>query len=432
MDSTIALPLAVHGLLAVRVAGAIRHLLHDRRHFRLLAARSQSRCSARTTRTTCCTIGVMSGAGLRLFLAGDLMTGRGIDQAMRRSVDPQLHEAFVRDAREYLHLAERAHGPIDVPLDPVDIWGEALAALDEAGPAVRIVNLETAVTDRGEPWPDKGIHYRMHPGNTDCLTAAGIDVCALANNHVLDWGRTGLEDTLAALGKAGIATCGVGENRTRARRPAAVAANGRRVLVFSCAHPSSGVPPEWAATDQRAGLWRIDALSAGQAEAVGRAIEPHRQPGDIAVVSVHVGGNWGYRVGKDLREFARALIDVAGADIVHGHSSHHPRPLEIHDGRLILYGCGDLINDYEGIGGHESFRPDLVAMYFPDIDADGRLVRLEIVPMRLRHFALERAGGEQARWLADTLNRKGHREAARLEVTNAGTLVFEGADWWDC
>jgi poly-gamma-glutamate synthesis protein (capsule biosynthesis protein) len=84
--------------------------------------------------------------------------------------------------------------------------------------------------------------------------------------------------------------------------------------------------------------------------------------------------------------------------VVHGHSSHHPKAIELYRGRAILYGCGDLINDYEGIGGYESYRPGLAALYFVTPGAG-----LEAVPFRLRRFRLERAPEADARWLARTL-----------------------------
>lgn len=71
-------------------------------------------------------------------------------------------------------------------------------------PDVRIVNLETSVTDKGEPWPLKGIHYRMHPKNVPVIKSAGVQCCILSNNHVLDWGYVGLTDTLESLSSSGI------------------------------------------------------------------------------------------------------------------------------------------------------------------------------------------------------------------------------------
>src|SRR5512139_1411087 len=125
---------------------------------------------------------------LTLSLAGDVMTGRGIDQIQAHPCDPALYESLVRDARDYVRLAEAVNGPVPAPVAPAYIWGEALAAIDRRQPDLRLVNLETAITTADQPWPGKGVHYRMHPANIGCLQAARIDCCALANNHVLDWG----------------------------------------------------------------------------------------------------------------------------------------------------------------------------------------------------------------------------------------------------
>jgi len=231
----------------------------------------------------------MSDKRLRLFLAGDVMTGRGIDQALAHAGDPRLHEPFVRNANDYIELAEAENGPIDRPLEDREIWGEALEVLDRRVPAARIVNLETAVSARGEPWPGKCIHYRMHPANAGCLTAAALDCCVLANNHVLDWGRAGLRETLEWVSARGIATCGAGSDLAAARRPAVVEAGAGRVLVYGIGHPSSGIPAAWAAQASRAGVWWAEELSDETVADIGGAIKRDRRPGDIVVVSIHMG-----------------------------------------------------------------------------------------------------------------------------------------------
>ncbi|MGW4501941.1 CapA family protein, partial [Micromonospora sp. NPDC004336] len=171
---------------------------------------------------------------LALFLGGDVMTGRGVDVILPAAGPPELREPAVRDARGYVDLAEAAAGPVPRPAPPHWPWGEALALLDALRPDVRVVNLETAVTGRGEHAPAKAIHYRMHPGNLPCLTAARLDVCALANNHSLDFGAVGLTDTLDALTGAGIGTAGAGRDAPSAWAPARVPlAGGRRLLVWS-------------------------------------------------------------------------------------------------------------------------------------------------------------------------------------------------------
>ena len=248
----------------------------------------------------------------------------------------------------------------------------------------------------------------MHPANIGCLGAAKIDCCVLANNHVLDWGRRGLTDTLAALRAAGLRTAGAGADESEATAPATLdLTQGGRVLVFACATTDSGVLPDWAAGAERGGVNLLDDLGERSADALARRVRAGARAGDLVVVSIHWGTNWGYRVDRDQRAFAHRLIDSGAVHLVHGHSSHHPRPIEVYRERLILYGCGDLINDYEGIAGHEPYRPQLALMYFPSFDtAQGRLSRLELVPVRLRRFRLEMAGEDDSDWLVDALGRE--------------------------
>ncbi|MGW5669050.1 CapA family protein [Micromonospora sp. NPDC003776] len=344
-------------------------------------------------------------AEVTLLLAGDVMTGRGVDQILPHPGPPGLREQAVTDARGYVELAEAVSGPVPRPAPPEWPWGDALRLLDAERPDVRIVNLETAVTARGEYAPGKGIHYRMHPGNLPCLTAARLDVCALANNHVLDFGPTGLADTLDALQTGGIRTAGAGRNAEEAWEPATVRLDGgRRLLVWSVAAPSSGVFPHWAAAEGRPGVAYLPEVSVASAEALADRIARHAGPADLVVVSVHWGTNWGYQVPDEHVAFAHALVD-AGVHVLHGHSSHHPRPIERYRGRLILYGCGDLIDDYEGIGGQEEYRPELRLLLLPTLDAaTGELRRLRLVPVRMHTMRLRPAAPPEVAWLAQLLD----------------------------
>jgi poly-gamma-glutamate capsule biosynthesis protein CapA/YwtB (metallophosphatase superfamily) len=366
-------------------------------------------------------------AELTLFLAGDVMTGRGIDQVLPSPGDPALHERLVRDARGYVALAESVNGPIPWPVPAAWPWGDALTVLEEAQPDVRIINLETSVTGSGDFAPGKPVHYRMHPDNVECLTAGRPDVCVLANNHVLDFGQSGLVETLRTLDAAGLGHTGAGRDVRQAQRPAVLTVGARRVVVHAVGTESSGVPSGWAATEHRGGVAFVPDLSASGAEALTTRVRRSTRPGDVVVVSVHAGSNWGYGVTGRYTRFARRLVD-GGVDVVHGHSSHHPRPLEVYRGRPILYGCGDLVDDYEGIVGFESYRPDLRLLYLVTLDADTHeLMRLRMVPMRARRLRLERVTGPDAVWLKQTLARISRRFGTAVELGPDGSLLATGA-----
>ena len=369
------------------------------------------------------------GTGLvTLFLCGDVMLGRGIDQILAQPGDPTLREPAVRDARRYVELAEEVNGPIHRPVDSAWVWGDALPALDAAAPDVRIINLETSVTTSDEFAVGKAVLYRMNPANIPALTAARPDICVLANNHVLDFGRTGLAETLVSLAAAGVQAPGAGRDIAEARRPAAVpVGDDHRVLVFAIGMATSGIPPGWAATADRSGVDLVSGPSAAAADEVVDRVLTSRCPGDVVVVSVHWGGNWGYGVSSEEMTFAHRLVD-GGVDVVHGHSSHHPRPIEVYDGRLILYGCGDFVDDYEGIGGHARFRDDLRLLYLATVDgATGRLTALRMLPLQARRMRLTRLAGKDARWLQSTLDRISRPFGARVDLTSNGTLGLRWA-----
>lgn len=353
-----------------------------------------------------------------LFLSGDVMTGRGIDQILKFPSVPVLYESYMQDARGYVTLAERDGTIVPCSVDDRYIWGDALEEFEHRSPDLRIVNLETSVTTNGEYWPRKGIHYRMNPRNAGCLTAAEIDCCVLANNHVIDWGYAGLEETLDTLQTAGIVTAGAGYDLNDARRPAVFERpDCGRVLVFSLGSESSGIPAAWAAGEDRSGIFLIDESSPASLSPVRRLIEEFSQSGDLVIVSIHWGGNWGYEVPEAQQQFAHELVDECGVSLVHGHSSHHVKGIEVYRQRPIFYGCGDFLTDYEGIRGHEEFRNDLGLMYFLTLDfATGSLVDCRMVPTRMKAFQVRRAPHEDIRWLMEVLNREGRKLGTRVEL----------------
>jgi len=344
------------------------------------------------------------------------MTGRGIDQILPCPVNAELHEPYVRSALDYVRIAEARNGPIPRAVPPAYIWGDALDVLQAMQPDARIVNLETAVTT-SDAWIPKGINYRMHPANVACLTAAQLDCCVLANSHVLDWGEEGLLETLATLHAAGFRTAGAGIDAESAYAPAVLErCAAARVLVFGLGVATSGIPSDWAAGESKPGVAFLPRVDLRSAEQFAARVHKAKRRNDIVIVSIHWGGNWGYGVSAQEIDFAHALIDLQAADIVHGHSSHHPKAMAVYRNRLILWGCGDLINDYEGISGHEAFRPDLGLMYFVTLDDSGELAEVEMVATQMKNFRLTLAPAADSQWLCRVLSRECDRFGTTLTM----------------
>ena len=363
---------------------------------------------------------------VKIFLSGDVMTGRGLDQALPNPVDPQIYEPYIKDARDYLLLAKRKSGAFDTPLSYDYIWGDAFEIFENQKPDLKIINLETAVTNHDEPYPGKGINYRMSPENFKAITSAEIDLCILANNHTLDWQQKGLLETLKTIDEAGVEQAGAGKNLDAAEKPVIIEQNNTRILIFSYGSPDSGIPADWEAENNKPGLNMIFRYNDETLKNIKQNIDAYKKPGDIIVFSIHWGGNWGYDVPERHRDFAHKLIEEAGADLIHGHSSHHPKGIEVYQDKLIIYGAGDLINDYEGIGGHEQYRPELSLMYFPVLNTkSGDLEKLIMIPTKMHEFKLNRAFGEDAQWLKDILKRESEEFGTTVKMSEEGEIIIE-------
>jgi poly-gamma-glutamate capsule biosynthesis protein CapA/YwtB (metallophosphatase superfamily) len=267
----------------------------------------------------------------------------------------------------------------------------------------------------------------MHPENISSLTAAKIDVCSLANNHVLDWGYSGLLETLATLKKVNIKISGAGRNLLEAQAPAVIKVPGKgRVIVFAFGSRTSGVPSSWGAADKRPGINLLRDLSDKSLFDIQEKVRKIKRRGDIVVVSLHWGSNWGYGIPRSHTVFAHRLIDEVDVDIIHGHSSHHVRAIEVYKDKLILYGCGDFLNDYEGISGYEEFRADLSLMYFATVDpSTGKLLGLQMTPTQIKRFKVNLASNVDTLWLKDTLNKEGTTFGTKVKVIGDNRLTLQ-------
>lgn len=303
-----------------------------------------------------------------LALIGDVMLGRGVAAALRH-------------------------------LRPQQMWSDVLPHLLDAD--LRIANLECALTRHARRWTRswKPYHFRAAPSAARFLQAARIDACALANNHVLDFGAPGLRDTLAALDAAGIRHAGAGRDLEAASAPAFVDLPGAgRVALIACTDNQ----PDFAATAHAPGTHYLPAIpDAATLAHVARTIEQARAAGaDWVVFSNHRGANFVERPEPDARRFARRVIEL-GADVYHGHSAHLCQGIEIHRGRPILYDTGDFIDDYAV---DPVLRNDRSCLFKVRL-ADGRMPRIELIPVTLRLARVALAHGEDFDAIAERMTR---------------------------
>ncbi|XP_013402866.2 uncharacterized protein LOC106168376 [Lingula anatina] len=342
---------------------------------------------------------------IRVFLVGDVMIGRGIDQILPYHCKPWMYRDFRNDSREYAQLAIDKNGPLPKEIGMDYVWGDALQILQEKQPDFRLINLETAITTSETAWLGKRVQYRTHPRHVETLQAAGVDCCVLSNNHVLDWGYPGLAETLTTLKKANMKYVGAGENIFEAQKPAIFEIpNKGRIVVFGACHTSGLVNEEWNATETKSG---VNLLSFEDIPYVVKQLADQvkkvEKPGDIVILSIHWGPNYKWLSSPMEREFAHAAIDVAGVDVIHGHSSHHVKGIEVYNGKLIMYGCGDIVSDYEGTPTPLHKRPFhnvRSLMYFADIDPlTGEVVDFKMIPTMMKNLRVNRADEEASSWL---------------------------------
>lgn len=327
---------------------------------------------------------VMARKKYTLSFLGDIMLGRLIDQLLPNHVD---------EPEEARHVANiRRHQPDLRDYEAASPWGNTLPLLKQSD--LILGNLETSATTCTEKWPDKVFNYRMHPANVESLKVAKIDYVSLANNHTLDFSRTGLLETIDVLQKAGIAYAGAGHDIAEAHKPAilrlpktqGLASEDRQEHEIHL-YSFSDHPSDWQKVPEF-NLIRYTAADRARIEKIltQQYLENTPEP-SLKVVSVHWGPNYAWEPDHDITSLAHFLIDECHVDIIHGHSSHHVQGIEIYKGKLILYGCGDFLDDYAVVS---QYRNDLSAIWSVVVAESERgkleLQRLEVYPNRIKLF----------------------------------------------
>jgi poly-gamma-glutamate synthesis protein (capsule biosynthesis protein) len=198
-----------------------------------------------------------------------------------------------------------------------------------------VANLETAVTDRGTPAP-KEFTFRAPATALTALAAGGIDVASMANNHGMDYGLVGLQDSLAARNASGFPIIGIGNNATEAFAPYRTTIKGQRIAVISATQVlDANLVSSWTATDAQAGL-----ASAKDVPRLVAEVQAARTDSDTVVVFLHWGVETNTCPTPDQQQLARTLVD-AGADIVIGGHAHRLEGAGRMDAAFVGYGLGN-------------------------------------------------------------------------------------------
>ncbi|KAK3264637.1 hypothetical protein CYMTET_26637 [Cymbomonas tetramitiformis] len=377
------------------------------------------------------------------FHGGDNMLGRGIQLTLPHQLPGEDSITDSCSAWHYLLMGMHIHDSNDANVHANELkdirsqnklgtrlWGDSLAL--DIQPDLRILNLETAVTrsitNDDIPW-DKRINYHLNVDNfPDVFRSfseahgASHYAVVMSNNHALDFGRKAFDaDTISIANQlpGHGHLVGIGHNRCDATTPVMIKTDRGRIHIVAAACACSGCPRGWDSGAHVSGLVWLPAITGrtNVQEAVWtlERMIPEKADGDIIILSIHWGPNWAYLYSDDdgqvwRRQLAKACVDHLGVDIIYGHSSHHIRGMELlkstMDGadKLVIYGAGDLVNDYEGFQnpGEESYSK-LGAVTLVDMDAvTGGTKAIELIPFYMDKLQLKRVHAKSEFWNPQT------------------------------
>lgn len=262
-------------------------------------------------------------------------------------------------------------------------WGNVLPLLWEND--TNIINLETAITTHKQAML-KVFNFKTDPKNIESLLKANIKIVSLANNHILDFGETGLYETLSTLQKAGITYVGAGKTIQEAQKPYIFTQKGITIGVLGFTDNE----PDWLATTTKPG---INYIKVGDIEAVKKIVQSLRKKVDFIIASIHWGPNMRERPTQEFIDFAHQMID-AGIDIIHGHSAHIFQGIELYKNKLIMYDTGDFVDDYMVT---PALRNNLSFLFQVKIDKQ-RIKSLRLTPVFIENMQVNLTKGNDYHW----------------------------------
>ncbi|HYE84429.1 MAG TPA: CapA family protein [Clostridia bacterium] len=255
-------------------------------------------------------------------------------------------------------------------------------------------NLETSLSNNGKPMEDKEYTFRSSPKLAPFLKKYNFYVMSIANNHVLDYGRTAFTDTMKTLKDNDISYGGGGYNKKEATEGVVIEKKGMKIGFIAF----TGVVPnvDWYAGTKRSGI--IGAYKVHEAEVL-QAVNDLRSKCDLLVVSLHWGKEGATIVRKQESELAHKLVD-AGVDVVMGHHPHVVQPFELYKDKLILYSLGNFIftTSYSEIC-------NKTVMATVRFDMSGKLKSVEAVPGMVKWGRPAPMEETQGREFLDYLNK---------------------------
>lgn len=216
--------------------------------------------------------------------------------------------------------------------DPATALQEAADQLSQAD--VTMVNLETAITERGTPAP-KEFHFRAPATALDALAAGGVDVVTMANNHAVDYGDRGLADTFAAIDAAPVAVVGIGRNAAAAYAPWTATVNGSTLAIFAASQVHDWTIASHTATDAEPGI--ASAFSPRLVDAVRTAAASF----DAVVVYLHWGVEYQACPSGEQRRLADELAGAGASAVVGTHAHLLQGAGWRSDGVYVAYGLGN-------------------------------------------------------------------------------------------
>ena len=222
--------------------------------------------------------------------------------------------------------------------NPAEVFAPVRKILRRAD--VAMVNLETAITDRGTPTANKEYLFRAPASALEAIKLGGIDVVTVANNHGMDYGTVGMEDTLRHAKRAGVPVVGGGRNEAQAFHPWRTTVNGQRIAVIGATQVIDEELISW--WEARGAQTGVASAKYDMEDRLARQVRKARATSDTVVVYLH----WGVELKGCPTDSQVSLADRlvrAGADIIVGSHAHILLGGGMRGRAFVDYGLGNFV-----------------------------------------------------------------------------------------
>lgn len=271
-----------------------------------------------------------------------------------------------------------------------------------------VINLEDPMTTSTTAYKST-IPLKANPIYAHVLKDNNVVVACLANNHIMDYGDIGLNDTISALTTTGVNYTGAGNNIEQASKPVYLNIKDRKIAILN--YMDNTTFTGFSTSEMAAATSSSPGYAPADSNLIKKDIDEAKNNSDIVIVVFHYGNEYSTQPNNYQVALSHQCIDY-GADMVIGSHPHVIQPIETYNGKPIFYSLGNFVFDQSNSATHDSLMVEM--------DLNGSTANIKVHPMVLVNYMPQLMNSANSNQLLENLK---NESPVNMTINNGEGLI---------